>query len=158
MLAAGALALAGALAPATAYADLTFCNQTWKQILVNFVEETAACSIGWGGYGWYYVNPGSCTAVSIGPLPERYYYYRADSTDGAWHWTSNNWYWWMPNAAHSAWCVNYAQSSGGRYYNHRQLDTGSYSSYTVNLTTSVPNPCRSGCYPSASDVCVCSVP
>jgi len=62
------------LAPATAQAGLTICNETAvsQSLAIGFKDGDA-----WVSEGWWSVESGSCTTPIGGDLKNRYYYYRA---------------------------------------------------------------------------------
>ena len=157
-----ACALAGLTASASsALADFRFCNKTNKTVYINFVQPDDDCDGlgGWSGWGWYTAAPNKCTTVLSGNLGNRYYYYHAHSADRAYVWNGNSngtWRWWMPNAAHEGWCIDLAQTQGGATHAHRQVDTGAYTGWTVNLTSNAS--CSAwNCFRASIDQCLCSV-
>jgi uncharacterized membrane protein len=142
----------------TASADFSFCNKTNKTAYINFVKADSSCSGlgGWSEWGWYAAAPGKCAVVLSGNLKNRYYYYYAHSADNRYIWSGSSSYnWFAQDAAHSGWCIDLAQNVGGKYYKHREVDTGAYTGYTVNLTSNLG--CSdTGCTLSG-DQCLCAL-
>lgn len=111
---------------------LQFCNRRNSTVWVAIIYRRPNCPDGgdWAKKGWWRVDPGQCKTAVGGSLSNRYYYYFAEAADGV--------YWAGPVRTQAPrrvfdWCLD-TGSSDSRELGFRQIDTGSYSNYTVNLT------------------------
>lgn len=125
--------------PAPALAGLHICNKTDKKVFVavaslscDDVIEMCDTSV----QGWFNIQAGDC-ATAIGSnlsTDYDYYYYADDGAGGLWE-------------GSSAFCVDPQNAfhygdeensacAGGVHRNFRKIETGSYSDYTLSLTSS----------------------
>ena len=138
-----AMVMGVAMVGASARADLTICNKTDKSITFAFTTWNDGCSgsTKWRDKGWWNMSPGQCKLVDTDSFSDKYIYYYARSTDGAYVWTSNTFNWMIPTTAHNTcWSdkVNCQQSDGNpcpgtTWPNHREYHTTARN-FTLNLT------------------------
>jgi uncharacterized membrane protein len=111
--------------------SLTFCNKYTATVSVCVVWYTPNCPDGgdWSKGGWFNMAPGECQVALNGDLTNRYVYFYAQATDGA--------YWAgepqtdVPNQAFD-WCID-TSNSQSRQVGLREIDTGGADNYQATL-------------------------
>lgn len=130
MMAMGAMAGLGFAMPAHAWVQ--FCNGTSATIYTaySWYQPSCASSDGsvWAKRGWWSLTPGQCKIVYGSAIPNRYSYYYAEGGGRTW---SGPYFSCTPYAAFNL-CDN-SCFNPSRNLGYRQLDTGSYTNYTLTL-------------------------
>jgi uncharacterized membrane protein len=127
-------------APATAWADLRFCNRSASNVdlAIAYVEKDAPGTTtnqhrGVTLEGWWTLSPGECTKVSSIDAANHWVYYYADSSGGKWQGTSLLC---VPSSAHTS-SDRFRQQGEScpqsrRLRGFRRLDANTRT-YTMNL-------------------------
>lgn len=111
---------------------LRFCNHSGVPVSVCIIWHTPGCPDGgdWSKAGWWNLANGECKEALVGNLRNRYAYFHAQGQDGR-HWSGP-----IVTAVPQRkfnWCLG-VSSTDSRNRGFIQIDTGSYTDFTVNLT------------------------
>ncbi|MBU8900329.1 hypothetical protein DRW03_27460 [Corallococcus sp. H22C18031201] len=125
--------LLGVVSAPEARAWVQFCNGTNVTLWTAYSWYAPGCLVEdgstWEKQGWWSLTPGQCKVVSGAPIVNRYSYYYAEGGGMAW---AGPYFTCTPYTAFD-WCDNTC-STDSRNLGYRQLDTDSYSNYTLTLT------------------------
>ena len=115
-----------------ASADLKVCNNTGSRIGIAIGYKT---SEQWASEGWWNLKPGTCERILKGDLNGRFYYVHAVDYDqgGAW---SGKAYMCTRDKLFTIKGVGDCAKRGYRRSGFFEVDTGSETDWTVNLTGS----------------------
>lgn len=108
-----------------ASADFTVCSQYRQVIYVAYGYYDGSDYL---SEGWWSVDPGQCTLVYQGPLPQRFMYLYGENEDGSTVWSGTQPFCIEPNNGFTIY-GNY-----GCYVNFIEIDTGNASDWTHTLT------------------------
>lgn len=119
------------LAAPAAHAGLEICNQTSERtsVAVGYSKDGV-----WTSEGWWNIAPNDCTTVVGGDLSKRYYYYHAYSNSS--NWGSQKYYFCTERSVFTIAGDKDCSSRGYTQSEFNQLDVGSNTQYTLNLTSS----------------------
>jgi uncharacterized membrane protein len=112
----------------------SFCNRYSTTVWVMFEWRRPNCPDGgnWEKKGWWRIEPGECKVVYGGDLADLHAcsYYYAHAADGA-QWAGP----YSESVPHTVfdWCAN-TSSTDARQVGMREICTGNYNNYTINLT------------------------
>jgi len=135
--------------PSEAHAWFEVCNRSSKSISAAFayydIEQQKFDFLGnpipqrrgpngWISEGWYNLNSGECTQTYPHQLNRRnrFYYVYAESWDGQWKWSGQNWFCTLRTAFGLA-RANESCSSEGTWKPFREVDTADYSNYSYTF-------------------------
>ena len=108
-----------------ASADFTVCSQYRELIYVAYGYDDGA---GWVSEGWWGVDPGQCTVVFAGAIPERFLYLYGENADRSVAWSGTQPFCIEPNNDFIIY-GNY-----DCYVNFIEIDTGNTGDWTHTLT------------------------
>lgn len=125
-----ALALLLCLAPHSARAGLSLCNDTTAPISASVAHHDGA---GWVSVGWWAVPPGKCAQLLEGDLIARYYYLHAEHVGPGGGWTGDSMFC-IGEDAFEARGRGKCEERGFARAGFFEVDTGSLKDFTQRLS------------------------
>ncbi len=111
--------------------SLHFVNRYPRPVSICILWYNTGCNPPWRKTGWWNVSSGGGVTPLTGNLNNRFYYFYAESNDGA-YWGDANRRIAVTNNAFNV-CLDHIFQPN-RIVPLREIDTGPYKDFTVNLT------------------------